>query len=63
MKLLSNLYDISYRGNIRGKAKEGFTRPTTKQLLGLEIYESIEDNMNYVLDGYFVDGYVLTSEQ
>lgn len=30
-KPVSNIYDISHRGNIRGKAKQGLIRPTIKQ--------------------------------
>jgi hypothetical protein len=30
-KNLGNIYDLGHRGNLRGKAKEGFIRPTIKQ--------------------------------
>jgi len=30
-KKLSTVYKIGYRGNLRGKAKAGYTRPTIKQ--------------------------------
>lgn len=39
MTLLSSIYDISSRGNIRGKAKAGFIRPTTKQFFTSENWQ------------------------
>lgn len=40
----SKIYDISHKGNLRGKTKEGFVRPTLKQFFTSTDWEEIEKN-------------------
>jgi len=49
MAQLIDIYDIGSRGNLRGKAAEGFIRPTIKQFFTSEDFEEIE---SYTFPGF-----------
>lgn len=42
--LITELYDISHRGNLRGKRKAGFIRPTVKQFFTSKQYNEVLAN-------------------
>lgn len=67
---MTSLYDLSTtKGNLRGKAKEGYIRPTIKQFFTSADYEEIVANYelnfnspNVVLNGYAGDKRIDTPE-
>ncbi len=50
---ITELYNLSYRGNLRGKASQGLIRPTVKQFFTSENFEEIE---SYTEKGYVFTG-------
>jgi len=53
MALITDLYDIASPGNLRGKASDGFIRPTIKQFFTSTDFEEI---VSYVVKGYIFSG-------